>query len=114
MQGIVKPQRIQVSRRAGFRLQEVSRALNGLPASKCTRPGPFGNPFKLSDLEAAGITGTPEFLHGLLVEKFKSYCPVDSLLAQAARRLLVGKNLGCTCRPELPCHVSWLIEVANS
>ena len=42
------PQRIQLSRKKGFNLQSVSMALNGLPAVKCTRPGKWGNPFKVS------------------------------------------------------------------
>jgi hypothetical protein len=40
-----RPVRIQLSRRKGFNLQEHSRAVNGLPAVNCARPGPFGNPF---------------------------------------------------------------------
>lgn len=38
------PVRIQLSRRKGFRLQEHSRALNGLPAVKVDRTTVFGNP----------------------------------------------------------------------
>lgn len=38
------PQRIQLSRAKGFRLQEASKALNGLPAVKVDRSSRFGNP----------------------------------------------------------------------
>ena len=41
---MIMPQRIQLRRFAGWRLQEVSLALNGLPAKSITRPGLYGNP----------------------------------------------------------------------
>jgi hypothetical protein len=34
---VIRPQRIQLSRAKGFRLQQVSMALNGLPAVKVDR-----------------------------------------------------------------------------
>lgn len=46
-----KPKRMQLSRHAGFNLQAVSQALNGLPAKRVTRPGPWGNPFTIADME---------------------------------------------------------------
>jgi hypothetical protein len=49
---MAKPQRIQVSRKAGFDLQAASRALNGLPAKLVTRPGKWGNPFSIDDIAA--------------------------------------------------------------
>ena len=45
-----KPRRMQLSRQAGFNLQEASKALNGLPAKRVTRPGPWGNPFVIADV----------------------------------------------------------------
>ena len=36
----MKPRRIVLSRKAGFDLQAVSHALNGLPAHSVARPGP--------------------------------------------------------------------------
>ena len=42
-----KPQRIQLKRTKGFNLQEYSRSLNGLDAVKVSRPGKWGNPFKV-------------------------------------------------------------------
>lgn len=39
------PIRLQLSRARGFDLQLLSRATNGLPAKKVTRPGRWGNPF---------------------------------------------------------------------
>lgn len=40
-----RPVRLQLSRKAGFRLQEHSRAVNGLEAVKVDRTTPLGNPF---------------------------------------------------------------------
>ena len=43
---------MQLSRKAGFNLQAASKALNGLPAKRITRPGPWGNPFTIEDTAA--------------------------------------------------------------
>lgn len=45
---MVKPVRIQLSRRKGFNLQEHSRSINGLPAAKVDRSTRFGNPVSCS------------------------------------------------------------------
>lgn len=42
---MTKPQRIQLSHKKGFNLQEYSKSLNGLEAVKCDRNTKFGNPF---------------------------------------------------------------------
>ena len=41
---MVKPVRLQLSRKQGFDLQKVSRETNGLPAVSVARPSTFGNP----------------------------------------------------------------------
>ncbi|SEG58825.1 DUF4326 domain-containing protein [Bosea lathyri] len=46
---MIKPVRLQLSRRNGFDLQAWSLGLNGLQAVKVTRPGPWGNPFNFRD-----------------------------------------------------------------
>ena len=46
----MKPTRIVLSRRAGFDLQAISQALNGLPAQSVARPGPWGNPFTVAEV----------------------------------------------------------------
>ena len=48
----MKPRRMQLSRRRGFSLQAESKALNGLPAKRVTRPGPWGNPFTIEETAA--------------------------------------------------------------
>ena len=124
----MKPQRIQLSRRAGFRLQEMSRKLNGLPAVNCARPGPLGNPYRIGHVVGdtwvedarqsvilfqtalcyimAGGSMSPPRLHSDL-------CDIISRLPESR-----GKNLACWCplpKPGEPdwCHAAVLLEIAN-
>lgn len=101
------PVRIQLSRAKGFRLQEASLAINGLPAVKVDRTTKWGNPWSVQD----GLTAAEA------VEKFR--CREVDLLAMAPSRHahemehLRGKNLACWCKPDAPCHASVLLELAN-
>src|SRR3990167_632731 len=54
------PQRIQLRRTKGFRLQAASQAANGLPCINVARPGPHGNPFKVGGYFKVG--GGPKVL----------------------------------------------------
>ena len=40
---MIRPVRLQLSRRKGFNLQTLSRKFNGLDAVKVSRPGRWGN-----------------------------------------------------------------------
>lgn len=103
------PQRIQLSRRAGFKLQEVSMALNGLPCVKCDRTTRFGN-----YCAQPGMTNTEA------VEAFKrGLDKPHSKLREIAKAELRGKNLACWC-PLLDkgghpahCHCNVLLAIAN-
>ncbi|HVY43568.1 MAG TPA: DUF4326 domain-containing protein [Hyphomicrobiaceae bacterium] len=119
---IAKPRRMQLSRHAGFNLQEASRKLNGLPAKRVTRPGPWGNPFTIDDMmkrygldraqaqeRAVALCG--EWLRGTLDPKLS---PGEPPSRDAIRRELKGYNLACWCKPGTPCHSEVLIEIANS
>lgn len=44
---MITPVRIQLSRQKGFKLQEYSRSINGLPAIKIDRTTKWGNPLIL-------------------------------------------------------------------
>lgn len=44
---MIAPVRLQLSRQKGFDLQAHSRAVNGLPAVNCARPGKLGNPYRI-------------------------------------------------------------------
>lgn len=129
----MKPQRIQLSRKKGFRLQETSLALNGLPAAKVSRPGRWGNPFQVDLL---GRDLAVEMFRDLLSGFFDPYklkhltdaefkevydaktaferrlnCGTE--LRSGLRRELRGKNLACFCKPGDVCHADVLLDLAN-
>jgi hypothetical protein len=101
---MIKPVGMQLMRIKGYRLQAESLAINGLAAKKVDRTTDFGNPIKVVDC----MGGAPE-----AVARFKEYCPPDSPLAEAARRILRGHNLACFCRVGFACHRDYLLEIAN-
>lgn len=115
------PQRMQLSRRAGYNLQSASRALNGLPAKRVTRPGMWGNPFAIDevagryDLDRAGaqakaVSLCANWLLGTLDPGLSPYSPPSR---ESIRNELGGCNLACWCKPGTPCHADVLIKIAN-
>lgn len=115
----MKPQRIVLSRRAGFDLQATSLALNGLPAQSVARPGPWGNPFTIADVmaemgvdkaaaQAEAVARYGRWVRGQLVTGAAPPALED------IRAALAGKNLACWCRAGTPCHADALIDLANS
>lgn len=133
----VKPVRITLSRRKGFRLQEESRAINGLDAVVCARPGPLGNPFMSAPdlprstafeaamfrdwmIEVLGATKleTKRQAEFLKFVRSMSGGGADYLRARAERvraalPMIRGKNLACWCKQGQPCHADVLLEIAN-
>ena len=114
----MKPVRIVLSRRAGFDLQATSQSLNGLPAQSVARPGPWGNPFTIAEVqdelgldkdaaqaEAVGRYG--RWVRG----EYDGPRPPPS--REKIRAELAGKNLACWCREGSPCHVDTLLKLAN-
>lgn len=127
------PQRIQLSRAKGFRLQEASLALNGLPAVKVDRTTRFGNPrlcqrpyscphypeFErcvdvFRHYVETGISGAPTHTGrlGFALEAERGY-PERKRLIDGLESLR-GKNLACWCAPNDKCHADVLIELANA
>ncbi|GLQ08365.1 hypothetical protein GCM10007913_02970 [Devosia yakushimensis] len=115
----MKPQRIVLSRRAGFDLQATSLALNGLPAQSVARPGPWGNPFTIADVmaemgvdkaaaQAEAVARYGRWVRGQLATG------AAPLALEDIRATLAGKNLACWCRAGTPCHADALIDLANS
>ena len=124
----VRPVRLQLSRGAGFDLQALSRATNGLPARSVTRPSPFGNWYRVVE------EGTDWWC---MLDRTRGIPFRTRLAAQAhavalfridvdrsrdfywrAVEELRDLNLACTCPFILdgapcPCHADVLIEVAN-
>jgi hypothetical protein len=114
----MKPQRIVLSRKAGFDLQAISRSLNGLLAQSVARPGRWGNPFTIADVaaekgldhdaaQAEAVARYGRWVRGeLVIDK----APPDPAEIRAS---LAGKNLACWCRAGSPCHVDTLLAIAN-
>lgn len=73
---------------------------------RITRPGPFGNPFKIG----------PGCTRDQCIERFREYflerMDRDPEFAAAVLRLR-GKVLGCVCKPQ-PCHGDVIAEFLNS
>lgn len=125
-----KPQRIQLSRQRGFRLQAASLALNGLPAMKVTRPGAFGNPFRVEegtgwwwcmlDRDNGLCFPTKEAASRQAVVLYAEKVEADASLKDLIKHQLRGHNLACTCPLEdpygrrFPCHGDFLLELANA
>lgn len=118
----MRPQRVQLSRKAGFNLQKASKALNGLPAKRITRPGKWGNPFVIAEVaerygldeaaaQAKAVALCGDWLRGRLEAKLSPGKPPSRTEIKAE---LAGHNLACWCRPGTPCHADVLIELANS
>lgn len=118
---MVRPQRMQLSRQAGFNLQAASQALNGLPARRITRPGPWGNPFTIDDMaqrygldraeaQAKAVELCRQWLTGTLDPTLWPGAPPTRAVIRAQ---LKGHNLACWCKAGTPCHADTLIELAN-
>ena len=122
------PVRLQLSRRKGFRLQERSRAVNGLPAFKVTRPGLFGNPFAITVTTPAkdAVTCFRRFLRSWsdtkIFEGIRSEDgaadPVGGLGMIILRNRiraniwrLRGHNPACWCAHGQPCHADVYIDL---
>jgi hypothetical protein len=99
----MKPQRIQLSRRAGFNLQAASLALNGLPAVNCARPSKWGNQNRK----------TPDVTNYYVVACFRDDLRANPKLVAEAKVELRGKNLGCFCKLTEECHCDVWLEIAN-
>ena len=94
--------RVQRKRAKGFRLPPNTVSV--------TRPGIFGNPFRV----------TPERTAEQSVAMFRAWLlngenGIAEHRAEVLSRLdeLRGKNLACYCPPDQPCHADVLLEIAN-
>lgn len=114
----MRPVRIVLSRRAGFDLQAVSHAINGLPAQSVARPGPWGNPFTIDAVmtetglgkdaaQAEAVARHGRWMRG----EIEADRPRPN--RGEIRAALAGKNLACWCREGSPCHVDTLLALAN-
>lgn len=105
-----RPQRIQLSRRKGWRLPDNTVVV--------ARPSPWGNPF------VVGVDGDSArclYLYRALMSGH--VCLTSKCVAEAQERswrhvtfnraLLRGKHMACWCALDKPCHADVLLEIAN-
>jgi hypothetical protein len=119
-----QPVRLQLSRAPGFRLQNASRAVNGLPAIKCDRTTRWGNPWRVGapvDLDRARCWGwkinRPDFVCIDATQarsRFAHALLWDAAIHDHVRTQLSGRNLACWCGRTEPCHVDVLLILARS
>lgn len=113
------PQRIQLSRRNGWR--KPPGAVN------CARPSKWGNPFTPADCREAGFTGTDDEIKQRCVDAFRVWIGPhwrenwDGPESEARRKAILeslgelrGKDLCCWCKPTDACHCDVLLELANA
>lgn len=113
----MKPQRIRLSRRKGFNLQEHSRAVNGLEAVKVDRSSKWGNPFYVGEPDPKRGTyfacvDIQEAVEAFEYSLLNDGVGVGHLLDDIDE--LRGKNLACYCQLDVSCHADILLELANS
>jgi len=117
-----KPVRLQLSRRKGFDLQAHSKAINGLEAINCSRPGPYGNRFVVSPRHSGNVNvfyiAVPSAddaveCFDLVFEQEDAGPGSWGYELRAALPKLRGKNLACWCAVSEPCHCNVLLRRAN-
>jgi len=103
--GMPKPVRLQLSRAKGFDLQAASLKRNGRKAVVVSRPGRWGNPWKVGD----GLSSEDTVAHyraALLGGRL-------DVTVKEVRADLGGRNLACWCPLSAPCHGDILLAIAN-
>lgn len=123
------PERIQLSRRRGWRLPPGAMSV--------ARPGPHGNPwaarpapggmwevYDTSRLRRMCLKRTKEAALAQCVAYFRAACDPRSPEHRALRgslnfpleevARLRGRTLACWCPPGAPCHADVLLELANA
>lgn len=100
-------ERVQLSRKKGFRLPPNTRVV--------ARPSKWGNPFKIGTHTAIaeGINGWSGPTIRTVEEAVAAYREWMSPHADLVRADLAGKNLACWCPLDKPCHADVLLELAN-
>jgi hypothetical protein len=128
----VRPVRIQRKRSAGYDIQAISRATNGLSCISVTRLGRFGNPY---DIEIFGRELSPKLFRNSIHGEWKpsvmeghpdelcdaAYAAHQGFMNRfagdhplaAARSELRGRNLSCYCSAADACHADILLSLAN-
>ena len=104
----VKPVRIQLSRRKGFKLVSP----NGLPNVIVDRRTKWGNPCRSGTKENAVADYRRWIERDLTVASFKiAFGEPPSV--EEIRRELAGKNICCWCKLTDACHGDVILEIAS-
>jgi hypothetical protein len=115
----MKPQRLKLSRNRGFRLQKMSREINGLHCVVVARPRQWGNPFVVGGM--AEVRTPKGSMLRLIRDQAAAVRWFEKLIATGAHRVfnvanirkkLAGKNLACWCKAGA-CHGDTLLRIAN-
>ena len=97
------PDRIQLSRRKGWRMPPNTRSV--------ARPSIYGNPYRV------GRDGTAAECVARYRADIEAVLGGDIGLHKAVILTLLrdirGKNLACWCKPGAPCHADVLLDLAN-
>jgi hypothetical protein len=115
----MKPKRIQLSRRKGWRMPPNT--------VRVARPGKWGNPFNWKDIprypedadDDVGDRRSDALLRSWSVMDFESAIkhdigrPSTYPSNEEIRSALRGKNLACWCPLDGPCHADVLLKLAN-
>lgn len=111
-----KPWRIKLSRRKGYKLQDVSLRLNGLEAVKVDRSTIMGNPYQVDSKLIQDGSGqwVPARSPQQAVEAFRIHVDNSPGLREIIVRLARGKNVACWCELDDACHGDVILEVANA
>jgi hypothetical protein len=114
------PVRIQRKRVKGWKMPENTVSV--------TRPGKWGNPFKVGDIVKIGKGGDGFIWLKALNEKYADstyiiirdvnhcievYKQFLQVYPPKDIKELAGKNLACFCKEGEPCHADILLELAN-
>lgn len=118
----MKPQRIQLSRRKGWRMPEntvkVDRSTkwgNPFVVHHPNGPKQFQKPMK-AEVAVASFRSMIEKEGGWFPTPLpwpKGKIPKQFTTIDDVRRDLRGKNLACWCAPGEPCHADVLLDLAN-
>lgn len=100
----MKPKRIQLSRKKGWRMPPNT--------VKVDRSTTLGNPFKIT-AERPAADAVMAYRTWLTVDGVDAGLPYMKANILAALPTLRGKNLACWCKIGEPCHADVLLELAN-
>lgn len=122
---MIQQQRIQLSRKRGFRLQEHSLAQNGLPAVKVDRTTKWGNPFAPKQIDGHWYltrgTKTLELCRDREHAVKLAMCSFEAALrlgqlpftTAEVRVAFASANPACWCAIGAHCHGDVILKIAR-